>query len=72
MINAHAELRPTYWWNTDSGRVAWWIMQHRRTNSDLSQKAVRVFWIQLVAKMGEAEARRSLVEYNVARPEWLD
>lgn len=68
MTKSHAELWPTRWWNTDAGRVVWWIGWHKQTGSELSRAAALMFYTMLVQDFGSEGALRQVQQFGVEPP----
>jgi len=59
-------------WNTDTGRLVWWLRQHRKTGSYASRRAVWAFWQIAVKDTGEVAARAAVKAAGLTLPAWLE
>jgi len=58
-------------WNTDTGRLVWWLRQHRKTGSYTSRRAVRCFWQIALRDAGEVATRAAVKAAGLTLPAWL-
>lgn len=59
-------------WNTDTGRLVWWLRQHKRTRSYASRRAVLAFWQIAVKDTGEVATRAAVKAAGLTLPAWLE
>lgn len=59
-------------WNTDTGRLVWWLKQHRKTGSYASRRAVLCFWLIAVKDTGEVATRAAVKAAGLTLPAWLE
>lgn len=59
-------------WNTDAGRVIWWLRQWRKTGSYTSERALAAFWQIALQDSGEDATRAALEAVGLEIPAWLD
>jgi len=59
-------------WNTDTGRLVWWLKQHKRTGSYASRRAVRAFWLIALRDAGEVATRAAVKAAGLTLPAWLE
>lgn len=61
-------------WNSNFGRVVWWIQKHDKSHSHLSKQAAIAFWTELANEFGAATAKERLeAEIGVGNiPDWLN
>ncbi len=68
-VNSHLwASRP---WNTDTGRLVWWLGQHRKTGSYASRQAVLCFWRIALRDAGEVATRAAVKAAGLTLPAWL-
>ena len=69
-VNSHLwASRP---WNTDTGRLVWWLRQHRKTGSYTSRQALRCFWRIALRDAGEVATRAAVKAAGLTLPAWLE
>ena len=59
-------------WNTDTGRLVWWLRQHKRTGSYASRRAVLAFYLIAVKDAGEVATRAAVKAAGLTLPAWLE
>lgn len=59
-------------WNTDTGRVIWWLRQWRKTGSYTSEQALKAFWNIALQDGSEVAARAAVEAAGLELPPWLD
>jgi len=68
-VNSHLwASRP---WNTDTGRLVWWLGQHRKTGSYASRRAVLAFWQLAVKDAGEVATLAAVKAAGLTLPDFL-
>lgn len=68
-VNSHLwASRP---WNTDVGRLVWWLRQHRKTGSYTSRRAVLAFWQIALRDAGEVATRAAVKAAGLTLPGWI-
>ena len=67
-----AHLWPSRPWNTDTGRLVWWLKQHKRTGSYASRRAVLAFYLIAVKDAGEVATRAAVKAAGLTLPAWLE
>ena len=69
-VNSHLwASRP---WNTDTGRLVWWLRQHRKTGSYTSRRAVLAFYLIAVKDAGEVATLAAVKAAGLTLPAWLE
>ena len=69
-VNSHLwASRP---WNTDVGRLVWWLKQHKRTGSYASRRAVLAFYLIAVKDAGEVATLAAVKAAGLTLPAWLE
>ena len=68
-VNSHLwASRP---WNTDTGRLVWWLRQHKRTGSYASRRAVLAFWQIALRDAGEVATLAAVKAAGLTLPDFL-
>lgn len=69
-VNSHLwASRP---WNTDTGRLVWWLRRHRKTGSYASRRAVLAFWRIALRDAGEVATLAAVKAAGLTLPAWLE
>ena len=66
-----ARLWPSRPWNTDTGRLVWWLKQHKRTGSYASRRAVLAFYLIAVKDAGEVATLAAVKAAGLTLPDFL-
>ncbi len=56
-------------WNTDVGRLVWWLRRHRKTGSYASRRAVLAFWQIALQDAGEVASRAAVKAAGLTLPD---